>query len=107
MYVSELDRGGGGGNRKRLEGGLKKQERWGKRGGWVGGGADVSRAEDELHAKTQSHRCLRYSLERGGGRKENRNNIKSEAVLTHSPAGHHIVNRPDRQTAMQSTWNQI
>lgn len=43
---------------------------WGKKG-WVGGqagsGADVSRAEDELHAKTQSHRCLGYSLEQGGG----------------------------------------
>lgn len=59
----------------------EEQERWGlwkqggaREGGWVvgqaGGGADVSRAEDELHAKTQSHRCLRYSLEQEGeGRK--------------------------------------
>lgn len=47
-----------------------------------GSGADVSRAEDELHAKTQSHRCLGYSLEQEGGGKENRNNIKLEAILT-------------------------
>lgn len=71
------------------------QER--RQGGWVGrqaggSGADVSRAEDELHAKTQSHRCLGYSLEQEGGGKENRNIIKLEAVLTHSPAGHHTVN---------------
>ncbi|KAM7415725.1 hypothetical protein PAMA_017995 [Pampus argenteus] len=57
------------------------------------GGADVSGAEDELHAKTQSHRCIRYSLEQEGGGKENRKNIKFEAVLTHSPAGHHHLNR--------------
>lgn len=92
----------------------EEQERWGlwrqggaREGGWVvgqaGGGADVSRAEDELHAKTQSHRCLRYSLEQEGGGKENRNNI------THSPAGHHTVHRlcSDKQPTMQSTWNHI
>lgn len=62
-------------------------------GRWAGGGADVSRAEDELHAKTQSHRCLRYSLEQEGGGKENRNIIKFEEILTHSPAGHHTVTR--------------
>ena len=74
----------------------------GQAGGQAGGGADVSRAGDELHAKTQSHRCLRYSLEQEGGGRENRNNIKSQAVLTHSPAGHHTVNRlysTFRQTA--------
>lgn len=75
---------------------------WGKRGwvrGQAGSGADVSRAEDELHAKTLSHRCLRYSLEQEGGGRENRNNIKSQAILTHSPAGHHTFNRvcSDRQ----------
>lgn len=102
MYVSELEREGGAGKVGVVEAG------WGKRGwvgGQAGGGADVSRAEDELHAKTQSHRCLRYSLEQEGGGKENRNNIKLEAVLTHSPAGHHTVNRlcSDRQPTMQST----
>lgn len=72
-------------------GGLRKQGGAGECG--RAGGADVSRAEDELHAKTQSHRCLRYSLEQEGGGKENKNNIKLQAVLTHSPAGHHTVNR--------------
>lgn len=64
------------------------EARWGKRGwvvGQAGGGADVSRAEDELHAKTQSHRCLRYSLEQEGGGKENRNNIKLEAIVSTQP----------------------
>lgn len=56
-------------------------------GGQVGNGADVSRAEDELHAKTESHRCLHYSLEQEGGGKENRDIVKLQAILTHSPAG--------------------
>lgn len=47
------------------------QERVGR---WVagqaGGGADVSRAEDELHTKTLSHRCLHYSLEQEGEGKQ-------------------------------------
>lgn len=77
--------------RTRGSGGCESRAGQECKGGWVGGqvgnGADVSRAEDELHAKTESHRCLHYSLEQEGGGKENRDIVKLQAILTHSPAG--------------------
>lgn len=66
MFVSELWRQGGAGK-------VEVVEAWWGKSGWMAeqaGGADVIRAEDELQAETQSHRRLRYSLEREGRQKQ-------------------------------------
>lgn len=81
------------------------QDRAGGQSRQVGDETDLSRGEDELHAKTQSCRCLHYSLKQEEEGKENRNNIKLEVVLTHNPVGHHTVNRlsSDKQVLLNNT----
>lgn len=83
----------------------EQQERWGfwKQGGaregrWVVGqaGGRWSRCEQSwgwASRKDTVPSMTPLQPGAGGGGKENRNNIKLEADLTHSPAGNHTVNR--------------